>query len=670
VKTLEFGVVLGLLVGSLYALLAIGLVLVFKATRVLNLAHGQIGASAVVVLVELVVNAGLPYPLALLIALVSGVTVGVLVEVLYIHALRRAAGLVTMVATLAIGQVLAGTTSLLISPTDQAKLGLSNFPQPVSVRTQVAGVTINGSGAVTLVVVPLLAAALALFFKKARYGIAIRAAADDEDNARLLSISPRRVSLTAWGLAGGLSALAAVLIAGVKGSGSDFSFGPGLLLRALAPALIARLSSLPVTALAGLGVGVLDQLVTAETGNATVSDAALFLVVLVSLFVQRTAAGRAGDVTAVSFPVAAAARRISSAARASSAFQRSRRGVPVAVGVLLALVPLALDDADNGTLALTAAFAVAGLSVVLLTGIAGQVSLGQWAIAGVGAYAVGLASLRWHWNVLPSLLFAAIAGAVGSLVIGIPALRLRGLYLGLASLALAVAAHSWLFQTSLFGQVDKGAGGGQVARPRLLGAGGVSLFGNRAFAYLALAVLAVAAGVVAVVRSGRVGRQLTAVRENERAAAAFGVDVITAKLTAFTLAGALAGLAGGLYAYAQGGPDQSDFTPSQSFLVLAIAIVGGVATISGPLIGAVLLITLPTVFADAPVVGLLASGAGVLVVVQNLPGGVVSLLLRLREVFLDDEPSVPTVATAPTAIAATAPPPESPLQLATTAARA
>jgi len=670
VKTLEFGVVLGLLVGSLYALLAIGLVLVFKATRVLNLAHGQIGASAVVVLVELVVNAGLPYPLALLIALVSGVTVGVLVEVLYIHALRRAAGLVTMVATLAIGQVLAGTTSLLISPTDQAKLGLSNFPQPVSVRTQVAGVTINGSGAVTLVVVPLLAAALALFFKKARYGIAIRAAADDEDNARLLSISPRRVSLTAWGLAGGLSALAAVLIAGVKGSGSDFSFGPGLLLRALAPALIARLSSLPVTALAGLGVGVLDQLVTAETGNATVSDAALFLVVLVSLFVQRTAAGRAGDVTAVSFPVAAAARRISSAARASSAFQRSRRGVPVAVGVLLALVPLALDDADNGTLALTAAFAVAGLSVVLLTGIAGQVSLGQWAIAGVGAYAVGLASLRWHWNVLPSLLFAAIAGAVGSLVIGIPALRLRGLYLGLASLALAVAAHSWLFQTSLFGQVDKGAGGGQVARPRLLGAGGVSLFGNRAFAYLALAVLAVAAGVVAVVRSGRVGRQLTSVRENERAAAAFGVDVITAKLTAFTLAGALAGLAGGLYAYAQGGPDQSDFTPSQSFLVLAIAIVGGVATISGPLIGAVLLITLPTVFADAPVVGLLASGAGVLVVVQNLPGGVVSLLLRLREVFLDDEPSVPTVATAPTAIAATAPPPESPLQLATTAARA
>ncbi len=669
-KTLEFGVVLGLLVGSLYALLAIGLVLVFKATRVLNLAHGQIGASAVVVLVELVVNAGLPYPLALLIALVSGVTVGVLVEVLYIHALRRAAGLVTMVATLAIGQVLAGTTSLLISPTDQAKLGLSNFPQPVSVRTQVAGVTINGSGAVTLVVVPLLAAALALFFKKARYGIAIRAAADDEDNARLLSISPRRVSLTAWGLAGGLSALAAVLIAGVKGSGSDFSFGPGLLLRALAPALIARLSSLPVTALAGLGVGLLDQLVTAETGNATVSDAALFLVVLVSLFVQRTAAGRAGDVTAVSFPVAAAARRISSAARASSAFQRSRRGVPVAVGVLLALLPLALDDADNGTLALTAAFAVAGLSVVLLTGIAGQVSLGQWAIAGVGAYAVGLASLRWHWNVLPSLLFAAIAGAVGSLVIGIPALRLRGLYLGLASLALAVAAHSWLFQTSLFGQVDKGAGGGQVARPRLLGAGGVSLFGNRAFAYLALAVLAVAAGVVAVVRSGRVGRQLNSVRENERAAAAFGVDVITAKLTAFTLAGALAGLAGGLYAYAQGGPDQSDFTPSQSFLVLAIAIVGGVATISGPLIGAVLLITLPTVFADAPVVGLLASGAGVLVVVQNLPGGVVSLLLRLREVFLDDEPTVPTAPTAPTAIAATTPPPASPLQLATTAAHA
>ncbi len=642
-KTLEFGIVLGLLVGSLYALLAIGLVLVFKATKVLNLAHGQIGASAVLVLVELVLKTGMPYLLALVIALASGVLVGVGVEVLYVHALRRAAGLVTMVATLAIGQVLAGTTSLLISPTDQAKLGLSDFPQPLHLRWVVAGVSINGSGLVTLLVVPALAVALGLFFRYARYGIAIRAAADDEDNARLLSISPRRVSLTAWGLAGGLSALAAILIDGVKGSGSDFSFGPGLLLRALAPALIARLSSLPLAAAAGLGIGVLDQVATAETGNATVSDAALFLVVLVSLFTQRTAAGRAGDVSAVSFPVAAAARRISSAAKASTAYRRSRRGIPVVILTLLAILPLTLGEADNATLTLTVSFAVAGLSVVLLTGIAGQVSLGQWAIAGVGAYTVGLASLQWHWNVLPALLLAAVAGAAGSLVIGIPALRLRGLYLGLASLALAVAAHSWLFQTSLFAAVDKGAGSGQVARPRLLGDSGVSLFGNRAFAYLALGVLAVTALLVAVVRSGRVGRQLAAVRENERAAAAFGINIVAAKLTAFSLSGAIAGLAGGLYAYGQGGPDQSDFTPSQSFLVLAVAIVGGVGTISGPIVGASLLIALPAVFSDAPVVGLLASGAGVLIIVQNLPGGLVSLALRVREIFLDDTDPVEAV---------------------------
>jgi len=156
-------------------------------------------------------------------------------------------------------------------------------------------------------------------------------------------------------------------------------------------------------------------------------------------------------------------------------------------------------------------------------------------------------------------------------------------------------------------------------------------------------VLAVTALLVAVVRSGRVGRQLAAVRENERAAAAFGINIVAAKLTAFSLSGAIAGLAGGLYAYGQGGPDQSDFTPSQSFLVLAVAIVGGVGTISGPIVGASLLIALPAVFSDAPVVGLLASGAGVLIIVQNLPGGLVSLALRVREIFLDDTDPVEAV---------------------------
>lgn len=660
-STLEFGVVLGLVIGGLYALLSVGLVLVYKATRVLNLAHGQIGASSVVVLVYLTLHTNLPYPLCFVIAAALGGAVGLLVEKLYISKLSGAPGLVTLVATLALGQVLAGTVGLIISPRDQSKLGLAHFPQPLHVHFKLAGVFFNGSAVVTVVAVPLVAAGLALFLRYAKYGVAIRAAADNEENARLLAISPRRVSAFAWTLAGVLSALAAVLIDGVKDAGSDFSFGPSLLLRALVPAVIARLSNLWVAAISGVVLGVVEQVVTAFSSNATYTDLILFVAVIGALVVQRQAAGRAGELATSSFPAPLAFRRLPRAFEEGVTLARLRRGV-VAAGIALALlIPVVLDDGQDLTITVGVCYAIAGLSVVLLTGVAGQVSLGQWSIAGLGAYAAAYVGIHWHWNVLFALAASVALGAVGSLLIGLPALRLRGLYLAIVSLALAVAANSYLFRTGPFAGVDKDISAARLLRPNLLGGAGVSLFGERAFLYLALVFLGLTMLLVRVVRSGRLGRNMMAVRENERGAAALGVDIVRTKLLAFTLSGAIAGLGGGLYAYAQQGASVSDYLPDYSFLVLALAIVGGVAALSGPLIGALLLVVVPALSSYNPVVGLIASGAGVLTIVVALPGGLVSLLLRLRNVLLGaDEKDTEAPAAAGSLDAPLAPPPEEP----------
>ncbi|MDP1803731.1 MAG: branched-chain amino acid ABC transporter permease, partial [Acidimicrobiales bacterium] len=233
-----------------------------------------------------------------------------------------------------------------------------------------------------------------------------------------------------------------------------------------------------------------------------------------------------------------------------------------------------------GTVALT--YAMVAVSLVLLTGWSGQLSLGQFAIAGVGAVAAANL-LDAGADLLVALPAGAAAGAAAALVVGLPALRIRGLFLGVTTLALAVAMSTFFLNPSYF----ESALPNNIARPVVLTR--FDLINETTLYYFSLTVLAVVVVAAHGLRIGRVGRVLVAVRDNERAAQARGVHVVRIKLMAFGISGAIAGLAGGLHVVALQGISFGAYNPSQSFEAFSMVVIGGLTSVSGALVGAFVL---------------------------------------------------------------------------------
>jgi len=273
------------------------------------------------------------------------------------------------------------------------------------------------------------------------------------------------------------------------------------------------------------------------------------------------------------------------------------------------------------SLSRVALYAVVGLSVVVLTGWAGQLSLGQFAVVGIGTF--GAAALEAHgvpfWVTVP---LAGLLGAGVSFLVGVPALRARGLDLAVTTLALAVACSSWLFTQSWLLQ---SGGVALVNRGRLLG---LDLRGPLAYYEVCVACLAAALVAVVALRRSDLGRRLLAVRSNERRAAAAGVSPAWSKLWAFAVAGVLAGVAGALLAGLRVRSGPTDFGPDESLQVVALAVIGGAGSAVGAVVGAVFVLGVPAIFGDTTVAGLLPSGIGLLVLVLAFPGGLVELGTR------------------------------------------
>jgi ABC-type branched-subunit amino acid transport system permease subunit len=465
------------------------------------------------------------------------------------------------------------------------------------------------------------------------------------------------VALTAWGLAGALAGLTGILIMSVHGSGGQIVLTPALLLYALAPALVAGLTSIPRTAVAGLLVGLVEQFVSAYAHQARYADLAMFLLILLALVVQTQGTGRARDVDGFAFSTeteAVAQTRSDSSARAAL-----RRGVAVASVAAAVLLAFEVQSATAHILTTTIAFAIAALSVSMLTGLSGQVSLGQWAIAGAGAFAAAQASSVWHLNIYAVVAFGVAVGTAVSLAIGVPALRLRGLLLSVTTLAFAVAAASYFFQMDWAFNLPRRPEG--IIRPDipLLPHGWLSLpvDNDNAFYLFSLACLGLAILLTLVVRSGRIGRNLVAVRENERSAAAFGINVAGTKLVGFALSGALAGLAGAVFGLSQQTALSADsLDAAKSFLVVSIVVVGGIRTISGPILGSLLLVAVPLLLPGNENAALLGSGAGVLLILMFVPGGLSGLISRFGR-FLTEVPQTDTSVRQATAASPTAPAP-------------
>jgi len=277
-------------------------------------------------------------------------------------------------------------------------------------------------------------------------------------------------------------------------------------------------------------------------------------------------------------------------------------------------------------------YAIVAVSVVMLTGWAGQISMGQWGIAGVGTVVASLMTFTWHQNFFLTLLVAGIVGSLASLIIGLPAIRIQGLYLAVATFAFGFVVQVYLMSPNYFHSILPGTLD-QIPRPKLYGRFNIDKDHPRAFYFVCLAFLVLALISARMFRRSRAGRVIIAARDNERGAASYGISIARARLTAFVISGFWAAVAGALFAFQAQTVNQGDFDPNESLLLLTIVVLGGVTSLPGAMLGTAF-IGLLKYGGLNPNTQILASGAGVLVILYVAPGGVAQWFYGARDGIL------------------------------------
>lgn len=618
----------GMVFGVANGLLAAGIVLVYMSNRSINFAQGELGAFAVAVMFALSNRAHFTYAAALALSLLATAALGALIELTVIRRLFTSPRLIVLLATIGVAQIITATRAGIPKPKNQAGDdvafgGASTFPVPFEIDPITFGrVVLHTADVMVLTVGPLLALALFAFLRWSPYGIALRAAAENSQRARLLGIPVRRVSTLAWVLAAVLSGVAAILLAPIVGYSSGPAVGLSLLFRGLAAATIAGMTSVGTAFGVGVALGVADELLFVWTGQSSLTDVVLFVAVLGALLfrkdVLRSASATAESAPDTGEPVRPLPARVLAEPRWSS-FAFTSRTVVVGVVVLL---PFVLSAHNTFFIASTVLLCCAVLSVTILTGWAGQLSLGQWAIAGTG----GLLGTQLYSDAgLPywlAFVSAVLIGGVVAAALGLPALRLQGLNLAVVTLAFSVMASSWLFNR------DWVRPGQDLGLPPYM---------TTKVQYLtAFLLLGLVLGTARLVDRSQLGRAIRAVKENPVAASSMGISVVRTKLTAFAISGMMAAGSGFLFIDAIGSADNSVFPPATSLGLLAAAVIGGLGSLAGALIGGTYIYAAQYFGAQwfpeqAGVISLLSTGVGLLLLVLFLPGGLIRPLVDVRD---------------------------------------
>jgi ABC-type branched-subunit amino acid transport system ATPase component/ABC-type branched-subunit amino acid transport system permease subunit len=604
-------VALGLITGMTYGILAVGIVLVYRSNRVVNFAHGEIGALGAAVCGLLVVRWSVPYWIALLAAIAASAACGAATEVAVVRRLRKAPRLMSLVATLGVAQFLLAFSALLNNEARSA----STFPQPPGLpEFRVGALLVTRAYSGMLLLSPLMVLALVLFLTRTRYGLAMRASAANGERALMAGVPVGRMSTVAWALAGGVAAVTTVLIIPTRGFITAETLGPVLLLRALAPAVVARMTSLPVALGAGVAIGLVDEILVFNYPTSGVSEIVLLAVIVIALLFQSRRGSRQEESQdwGIVQPWPVLSDRLQ-AVWSIRNLGRITGAVAVAGAIILGAVS---SNSTAVTLVAIAAFSLIGLSLGVVTGLGGQLSLGQFALAGVGA-AVSSAITHEYGNYFAAIFVAAVVVGAVSMVIGLPALRVRGLLLGVVTLSFALAAQRWLLGRSwLLG--DGIVPGRPIFRHFVMS-------DTRRYYYWALGVLVVGFMLARNVWRGGIGLRLRAVRDNEDGARAFGVSAVAVKLQAFAIAGVLVGMAGSVYGHLLSRVSPSSFDVVTSIRTVALTVLGGIGMLSGPLLGAFYIIGIPR-FLPLDNAGLAATALGWLVLILYFPGGIAQVV--------------------------------------------
>ncbi|MDT3439268.1 ABC transporter permease subunit [Pseudofrankia sp. BMG5.37] len=629
----------GVILGLLSSLLALGLALVYRANRVVNFAQAGLGVAPATVMVLLIANYGWPYPVGFVLALASAGVVGVVVYVMLIRQFFKAPRLILTVVTIGVSQMLLGLSALVADWLDGSSF--TRVEPPFSFRLTISPVTFNAFHLIAAIAAPVAIVALFVFLRRSRVGLAIRATAENAERAATLGVPVERIQTVVWAVAATLSALGVFLASGVGGEAlgtPGVVAGPATLLRALAAAVIGRMERLGVIVAAAVGLGMLDQAIFWHTGNGQLVEPIIFLVILGALLLRRRRGGsRVEDSDTSSWRAVAEARPVPVELAGLPEVRWTRRAV---VGVLAAValaVPWMMGPGRTNLAALVLIYMLVGLSLVVLTGWAGQVSLGHVAFMAIGAGVSGAITVHWHWDLLESFLIAAVCGAGAAVLVGLPALRIKGLFFAVTTFALAVTTSTYLLNADVIHWLP--GPNDHIDRLPLLGR--LAIDSERRFYYLCLAFVGIALLMIRGMRRSRTGRALMGIRDNQRAAESYGINASRVTLTAFAASGALAAVAGALFVHSQQTLDATQFGVTDSLRVFTMVVIGGLGSVPGAVIGALylngvtwFLVLLPD---RGPIqwgVEVLATGGGLIAVLGLMPNGLGSLLYGVRDIGL------------------------------------
>jgi len=604
--------IVGVVTGGGYALLAVSITLMYRSTGFLSFAHAGFATLAAYVYADLAGSREWPGAVAAAVAIGITLVYGMVVERV-LRPIRNSPPATKMIATLGVVQLSTALVLLLygFQPTSAPLL----LPDGA---VTIGDLRIGHQQSATLLLAAASAAGLGWFLKATRFGTAIRAVASNPETARLMGVSLTQVGRFNWALGAVLAGSAGVLLAPLSPiNAGTFTL---LLAKALVATLVGGLMSLPLTFAGALGIGVADSVTVLNLSAPGSKELVTLLLVVALLFLRRswpadleatveTKVRRPSPLLARAAPVGAAVR----------SRLRALRWPALAIGALLVLVVPAGSGYWGFVGARGLFFTIQALSLVLLVGWGGQVSLMHGAYVGIGAFTTAMLVENHGWGLELALVGGGLAGVAMGAIVGVSALRLSGLQFAIASLVFSGAASEWLFRRTEFPK--------SLPRGTLFG---VDLFPDSNLYYFMLPATIVLYLAVWNIRRSTFGPLLISARDAPTTVAHFGADPSRTRMWAFLFASFIAAFGGGLYGVLLTGFQPFDFSLILSIALLVYAVVGGVQSLAGPLVAGVMFGVVPQLIQGqsstaASAVPDLIAGVMVLALLALRPGGLASL---------------------------------------------
>ena len=621
---------LGVVFGLLNGLVAAGIILVYRSSRIINFAQAAMGALGGSFTFYLVRLNNWPYLVAFVAGIVVSGLVGLAIELGVIRRFFLAPRLAVTVLTIAIAGLVGGLGDRLLSlpifPEDATPSDL-NVPLDLpfsDFKFQLGDLAIDfGFDHLFAIAMALVAlVGLGLFFRYSRSGIAVMASAENAESAELLGIGVKSLSTLVWTLAGLLSGLGVILTGTVNQFSAVGGIAPIALIPALTAAVLGRMQSIWVAVGAAVGISILRQAVSwSFPRSESLIDLGLFFVVLLSLLIQRKSLQRSEAADTSSWKATEEIRPTPKELSGIGGLRAWRMILIVTGAALLLLYPWLTSTGPTNFAGFIAIVGIVIASQVVLTGWAGQVSLGQFAFVAFGAVIGGAMTARWHIPFLLALPLASAVTAALAVLIGIPALRIKGLFLAIATFAMAFSVESSLFNEKFFGWLLPN----RVDRPTLLF---IDFEDERSMYYFLLLCFGLTLLLVSTLRRYRTGRALIGVRENETNMQSFAIKVVRTKLAAFALSGFLCGFAGILLAHHQRAVTVASFPADRSLQIFLISVVGGITSITGIILGTLYFALTQRLSSD---LAFLVGPLGTVAILYVYPTGLSGIVYSLRD---------------------------------------